>query len=169
MTKIIEYACILLMAAVAFASCQNTTVPALTTRTFGPQEFMGLLSWLFAISLLTERALEVVISVFRDGGRKALPSETVGAYQDETRRLALMLGFAFGIAIAYSGVRSLSTLIDAGQRSSRLFNWVDIVVTGAVIAGGSQGIHLIANAFGDFTDAVSARSKQAQRDATPTT
>ena len=46
-----------------------------------------------------------------------------------------------------------------------LFTMADIVVTGATLAGGSEGIHRIANAFTGFMDGLSSRADQVQRQA----
>lgn len=177
------------------------------------QVFTGLMGWLFAVALLVERAVEVVVMVFRDQqadlldyaedqatkavadatqkanglagdnpGKEAAANAVIEAgknlasiqynkviYRAETKEVALLTGFAFGIFVSLAGVRALHGLVAENAPVGTLFNVADIVVTGAMLAGGSEGIHRMANAFTSFMDALSARGDQAQRNAQPDT
>ena len=178
-----------------------------------PQSFAGLIGWLFAVALFVERAVEVVVMVFRDqqadlldaaeeiaaracktairratalaGDNAAAPADKKAAtdaaeaarqalatagqnklvYRAETKEIALVVGFAFGLFVSLAGVRALHGLLLDATPAGNLFAAADILVTGAMLAGGSEGIHRLANAFTSFMDGVSARGDQAQRKA----
>ncbi len=173
------------------------------------QLFTGLMGWLFAVALFVERAVEVVVLVFRDqqadlledavdqatkvlavatkkandladadpakktavdaveaaGAKLAVAQHDQIVYRAETKEIALLVGFAFGIFISLAGVRALHGLLADNASVGTIFTVADILVTGAVLAGGSEGIHRIANAFSGFMDGLSARSDQVQRNA----
>jgi hypothetical protein len=96
-----------------------------------------------------------------------LAQKECDAFTAGTKQLAMSTGFVMGVLVAFAGVRALHTLIKVGTAAApatptgRWFAVVDILVTGAVVAGGSDGIHQMANVFGSFMDAVNARSDKA--------
>lgn len=174
-----------------------------------PELFTGLIGWLFAVALLVERAVEVVVMVFRDqradqldkdegdatkklneaaksadalrgddpnkaaavdAARKAADSlaavqDEKLAYRAETKEIALLTGFVFGIFVSLAGVRALHSLLADKAVAGTLFTAADIVITGAMLAGGSEGIHRMANAYNSFMDGLSAKGDQVQRNA----
>ena len=75
------------------------------------------------------------------------------AYKLETARRAFWISYAFGLIISLVGVRTLAGLVDAkaladlGEIQRILFPFVDIVLTGGVIAGGSAAIDKIGREF----------------------
>jgi hypothetical protein len=99
----------------------------------------------------------------RKQGEIAHASEHVQAAQSEktkfksrTQRLALWTSLILGAAISLVGVRSLEPLVNADtfgtlndfQRAA--FHVVDVLLTGGLIAGGSDGIHKITAVFTEF-------------------
>jgi hypothetical protein len=91
-------------------------------------------------------------------------------YRAETKEFALLVGFFFGILASLAGVRALHGLLDItqyppGTAPGTLFTVADVLITGAMLAGGSEGIHRMANAFNGFMDSLSARTDQIQRNA----
>ncbi len=74
-------------------------------------------------------------------------------YRLQTGRIAMWGGFVFGLLISIVGVRALAGLVDFTDASKimedtyelqrTLFNFVDVVITGGVIAGGSAAIDKI--------------------------
>lgn len=190
---------------------QHALPGALPFKPINAQEFVGLLAWFFALALFIERAVEVVVMVFRDEKaelinqqeahaqamlRDARAGETAAlnaapadpaavaeakrvvadasaelakiqnekiVYCSTTREVALLTGVFFGIAVSLAGVRILRAFIGDASQPGGLFDLADVVVTGAVLAGGSEGIHRIANAFTSFMDAISAKNAQAQK------
>ncbi len=71
-----------------------------------------------------------------------------------------------GMLVSFAGVHALSGIlskdvVDAGT----LFKILDIPITGAMIAEGSERIHRIAKAFTSTMAGLSARGDQVQRNA----
>lgn len=79
-------------------------------------------------------------------------------HSSATRRMALPAALLGGLAISAVGLRALEPLMlpfDATWRSSAQAPWftgVDIVFTGALLAGGSDGIHWIVALYRDWID-----------------
>jgi len=84
-------------------------------------------------------------------------------YRAETKEIALSVGFVLGILVSLAGVRALRGLLADNANPTQLFSVVDIVVTGAMLAGGSEGVHRIANVFTSTMDNLSARQDQSQK------
>jgi len=155
------------------------------------QTVLNLLGGLFVVALMTERAIEVIVSVLRDaeaqekvGAIKAITSSVADAkakspqvqadidaltgqlevkqkdldsYRIDTKETTYCISFTLGVALALVGVRGIHGLL-ANAPSSGWFSLVDIVVTGAVIAGGSDGIHQMVTAVLDFFNMLSSQS-----------
>jgi len=186
----------------AFVVCPfwlNQVPEPLAFKPLTPQLFAGLIGWLFAVSLFVERAVEVVVLVFRDQQADALDEAEARAtamvaalagsaatsqadkdkaakdaataraqsvtYRAETKEMALLVGFAFGVFVSLAGVRALHGLLADSAPTGTLFTVADIVVTGAMLAGGSEGIHRMANAFTSFMDSLSSRADASQKKA----
>ena len=77
-------------------------------------------------------------------------------FRAKTMRLAMLGGLVLGVIISALGFRVLQTLIDTTSLTNGLqrsvFNFVDIILTGAVLAGGSDGIHKLAEVYRAFTE-----------------
>src|SRR6266511_90041 len=73
------------------------------------------------------------------------------AFKSQTRKFALWTALFFGLLISGVGVRSLDSLVEpVAQNSIRtdsiqmfVFRFLDTLLTGGLIAGGSDGIHKI--------------------------
>jgi len=184
-------------AIVVYPVWSNQAPPAVGFKPLTPQAFAGLIGWLFTVALFVERAVEVVVMVFRDQQADQLDEAEENAardftsatkkavaegietarqalmaarqnklvYRAETKEIALLVSFVFSVFVSLAGVRALHGLLMDATPTGNLFTAADIVVTGAMLAGGSEGIHRIANAFTSFMDGVSARGDQAQRKA----
>jgi hypothetical protein len=198
---------------VVYPVWSNQVPPPVSFKPLTPQAFAGLIGWLFVVALFVERAVEVVVMIFRDqqadqldeaeehavrvvktaikkaaalaGDNTAAPADkkaTTDAveavrpalvtarenklvYRAETKEIALLISFVFSVFVSLAGVRALHGLLLDATPTGNLFTVADIVVTGAMLAGGSEGIHRMANAFTSFMDGVSARGDQAQRKA----
>jgi len=211
----------LLILAILYRMQDNKTPPVRLFKELKPETFASVIAWLFAVALFVERAIEVVVLVFRDqtaelldrdekrvkllydaavtktkevsdritassvpnaksfaddlnAAREAEASskktydnsiEANAIYGAETKEVALIVGFAFGLLTSFAGVRALHALLPDNSATGRTFNFVDIVVTGAMLAGGSEGIHRLANVFTDFTDTLSKITKKKGQDA----
>ncbi len=75
-------------------------------------------------------------------------------YRMRTRSLSLWLGLFIGILVSAVGIRALHKLVASlpaeGTVQAYVFNIVDIVLTGCLIAGGSDGIHKISELYNSF-------------------
>src|SRR5690606_11093302 len=77
----------------------------------------------------------------------------------------LRLGFLFGIAVATVGIRALEGLLAPGalqlapMGQGVAFRVVDVLMTGGVIAGGSEAIHKLIQLFTTFMEATTRRVK----------
>ena len=167
-------------------------------KDFGATDVIQLLTILFVVALLAERALEVFVGTWRSAGANQhelnvrvaqekvtrlqaasrpdgrAVSEARSALEDAkraerkyrcvTRKGALWIGLTLGLLVAGVGLRALETLIDPAQNAwsttqSAAFHLVDVVLTGGVIAGGSEGIHRIVTVFDNFMNATAKRAK----------
>ncbi len=93
-------------------------------------------------------------------------------YKSQTKKIALWTALFIGVIISGVGVRALETLLKitdlnnlptnqqpifyAGQCIFRLF---DTLLTGGLIAGGSDGIHKLTNLIAEFLDETQNRIK----------
>lgn len=144
---------------------------------------------IFAISVFVERAQEVFVSAWREIERapldqnvKNLEAKVAQSPEDKalvdslntanmnfskfkakTRRIAFLFSLAIGVMISTVGVRVLRSLtsMDADpvgiQRT--LFDLADIILTGALIGGGSEGVHRVMAVITDFLDGARDRVK----------
>lgn len=74
-------------------------------------------------------------------------------YKAETKTIAIQTAFILGVIISVAGIRILQPLVDPAvfkqlnMSQQRLFTCLDVIVTGALLGGGSNGIHGIIEAF----------------------
>jgi hypothetical protein len=84
------------------------------------------------------------------------------AYKSNTRIIALWTSLLCGLLISAIGIRSLEPLIilDANNPIQIIiFRCLDALLTGGLIAGGSEGIHKFTQVFTDFLEATSRQAK----------
>ncbi len=145
---------------------------------FDFSKVFGLLGSIAFISLLVERASEIfmvdtqkkekenlkrevtIMNTRRDvlspeeAEQKVQKVSQLNVMQDERRKKVSFFAFALGLLIALFGVRILTNLISEPETmtavQSKFINIIDMVLTGCVIAGGSEGIHYIIKTFGNF-------------------
>ncbi len=88
-------------------------------------------------------------------------------YKSDTQRAALWTGLTFGLLVSAVGVRSLQTLVDGASltKASHVqvigFHLMDVLLTGGLIAGGSEGIHKITQVFTNYMEISAKRIKDA--------
>jgi hypothetical protein len=89
-------------------------------------------------------------------------------YRLETAQHAYWLSFGFGLAISLVGVRALATLVEPGslvnlsESHRTFFSFVDVLLTGGVIAGGSAAIDKIGRRISQFFNLSSATDPKPQ-------
>ncbi len=173
---------IVLVAAIGLVAIKQVIPTGLTLKDFDPQATAGILAWLFIVALFVERAVEVLVMVLRDGEADQLktdvdaeqakidelkkttaqaPDTSAGltqaqkaltAYRAVTKQIALSLGLLLGVLVSLAGVRALSAVV-AAPSNHWLYIAMDVFITGAVLAGGSEGIHQMANVITNFLQA----------------
>ena len=114
---------------------------------------------LYIVALFIERAVEVLIKAWRQGGKASLIQKRnsnlndthqiqneLEEYRAGTQRRALLAAMTLGIFVSMSGVRILGPIfsingVEVGSFQSGIFQFTDIVITAGLIAGGSKTIH----------------------------
>jgi hypothetical protein len=146
-----------------------------------PALIAGILMPLAVVALFMERALEVLLTPWRHnavdqfevqmksaeaaGAPTAELAEKLTLHRSETRGLAFLAGLALGTIVSAAGVRSLEPLIDAQQFTSlsslqrNALAGIDVVMTAALLAGGSDGLHRLVSIFTAFFDRTKEKVK----------
>jgi hypothetical protein len=152
------------------------------------QSVISILTPLFLYALFVERAVEVFLTVWRgkesDGlalkvkqeGVKISSQKTpdraehgrlelqLAAYKATTRDIAFSASFILGILISLAGVRVLALFVDLASMDelssfqTAWFTVLDIFVTGALIGGGSDGMHKLVSMILALFDSTKARA-----------
>jgi uncharacterized membrane protein YqjE len=152
-------------------------------KTLDGGDVVDLLTPLFVIALFLERAQEVFVSAWREPQRKEAEAhiaaleavqDAAGAraagvqlaeYKAQTQRVAFLFRFLVAMAISTVGVRSLEHLVAMppldGSVQRTAFTVIDIVLTAAIIGGGSDGIHKLVSVITDFLDSTRQRIQNA--------
>ncbi len=80
--------------------------------------------------------------------------DDLAKYREETKAVVSRLSLLAGIVISLAGVRTLQSFADislAGKQLS-LFNTIDVLLTGGLLAGGSEGVYRLTKVYEDVTD-----------------
>ncbi|NIM16772.1 MAG: hypothetical protein GTO45_32685 [Candidatus Aminicenantes bacterium] len=86
-------------------------------------------------------------------------------HRSKTRIIAMWSSLILGVIVSAIGFRVLATLVDPGSytgmedKQKNFFDFVDILMTGGLLAGGSDGIHKIMDLYRVFMEGSSARVK----------
>lgn len=82
-------------------------------------------------------------------------------YRNETKAVVSRLSLLAGIVISLAGVRVLQSFADVSLEGKQLslLNAIDVLLTGGLLAGGSEGIYRLTKVYEDLTD-VSKKVKQ---------
>jgi hypothetical protein len=165
--------------------------PPLKFANLGGADFASRFSALVFFSLLIERTVEILMSIWRSeeaNKREAAVQRLVAAntpptdagliqaqtnliqYKAETLQWTMPVSFALGLLISAFGVRALSQFIDpattgAGAWSEaqcRWFNMIDILFTGALLAGGADPIHKLLDLYRKFVESSAAKAAGTQ-------
>lgn len=164
----------------AFVWGQTFGTPALTYQQSALQNLGNVLAPLMAIALFVERAVEVVISSWRNQGAmylksavesaseavsKAAAEHALAAYRDATQTLAFITGLSFSAIAAMVGVRAIAPLVVVNRPMDGVFYAFDVAITALLLAGGADGLHQIVTTFTEFLD--STKAKMAPTTAAP--
>lgn len=93
-------------------------------------------------------------------------NDALAEYRSETQRIALIGGLLLGVVISFVGPRILSEVIvvygDMGAWQAALYHGADILITGGLLGGGSEGIHKLIALITDFLDITRDKIKKNQ-------
>jgi hypothetical protein len=84
-------------------------------------------------------------------------------YKRNTRSTSMLLGLLIGILVSAVGIRVIGALVEnipEGGIQSAGFKIVDILITGGLISGGSEGIHRMMNVYNAFTEKAEDKLKE---------
>ena len=150
-------------------------------------DFASRFSVLAFFSLLIERTVEILMSIWRSeeankreaAVQRLVASKTAATdptliaaqaslieYKAETMQWTMPIGFALGLLISAFGVRALSQFIDptaagvgAALEGQRWwFNMSDILFTGALLSGGADPIHKLLDLYRKFVESSAAKA-----------
>jgi len=82
----------------------------------------------------------------------AMAEDDLISHKSRVKRIALASSFLLGLFIAATGIRAIEPLIESvpDNIQGSFFRLFDILLTGGLIAGGSEGIHKITQFLTDF-------------------
>jgi hypothetical protein len=140
-------------------------------------------------SAVVERAVEILISPWRDAGasklQKALAalqarpadavragdlqaaSEALDDYRGVTQQYAFAVSLLLSLLVSISGVRALqpfladNALVGLATDQRGFFFTVDVLLTALLLSGGADGVHSIVNAVTSFFDATATKASNA--------
>lgn len=140
-------------------------------------DYVELFTPFILAALLIERALEVLLTVWRgpDAAKlelriKELQSlkerselineeeEKLLTHRNNTKKNAFFLSVTIGIIISLLGMRVLEMLFDAEAFASLpdfqriMLQIVDVLITGFLLGGGADGIHKVVSLFTTYMD-----------------
>lgn len=139
-------------------------------KEFPMEALLALFAKLIAVALFIERTVEVLLTPWRGLGsyrmtarvKQAKASLDSGAsdsltemsnaekelreYKGETKQIAFLMALALGMMISAVGLRGLEFFLDASplhatSEQTVVFHALDVLVTGAVLAGKADGLH----------------------------
>ena len=175
---------------IAGALAIGTTIamwPSMKFVNQGGSDFASRFSTIIFFSLLIERTVEIIMTIWRSAEANKLeavvqrlllasniPSadpafisaqDELISYKAETMQWTIPLGFALGLLVSSVGVRVLSQFVDPASTSLGAtsaeqrwwFNMTDIVFTGALLASGADPIHKLLDLYRKLVEASAAK------------
>ncbi len=121
---------------------------------------------LVAISAFIERAVEVVISPWRDAGASRLQGAALADYRLQTQSYAYAVSLGFSLLASMVGVRGVAALVEPSSlaalsaRQQLAFSVFDVIITSLLLSGGSDGVHQVVTTITTFLD--SSKDKMAK-------
>ncbi len=164
---------------VVFTLLYFTKATGIPFKSIQETDVLAILTSMFVVAVFMERSIEAILTPVRvpdrqkierdleDCQRAAKTDETkandviakqreLETYRLKTAQRAYWLSFSFGLIISLVGIRTLAGLVEPeeveklGDLQRTMFEFVDIILTGGVIAGGSAAINKIASAISNF-------------------
>jgi len=80
------------------------------------------------------------------------------------KNFAVWTAWLTGLCLSFAGIRTLDWIFEPAASAPMLqvsiFNFLDILLTGSLIAGGSDGIHRIFKVFNNFSTTLASRAQE---------
>ena len=141
---------------------------------------LSLLAPVAFLAAVVERAVEILISPWRDGGAGVLEAAVAAAdaaekpaafqnltnYRAQTQRYAAAISLTLGILVSLAGIRAIEPFVIAGglaklsNQQRTFFLCLDTGLTALLVSGGADGVHSIVNAITTFFDATADKAKK---------
>ena len=127
-----------------------------------------MLTLLFLVATFLERAIEVYVITFRKKYKEIQQANNKDTtqYESETAQITLLAALAAGIIISMIGIRGIEPFINElpvkNDWQTSWFRTSDILLTGGVLAGGSDFIHKILQALTTFMDTIATANKSTE-------
>ncbi len=89
-------------------------------------------------------------------------TEHLETYKSRSGVLALRAGLVLGLLTAAVGYRALGAVVESGALSGfqlSAYAFIDVLLTGGLLAGGSKGIHSLTQVFGNYLDTLAEGAK----------
>lgn len=170
-----------------FAVLYIFNLSAIPFKDFSDSTIQETVMSMFVVSVFTERAIEAFLVPVRTPDRQKIEQgienlttaepvnveklqkekQKLAVYKLDTAKRAYWLSFTLGLAVSLAGVRTLSGLVDFSKLSElndlhrTIFSFVDVLLTGGVISGGSAAIDKIGRSIRkglNLTSATDSRS-----------
>jgi len=157
----------------------------ITLADYTVSDYVELMTPFLLVALFIERALEVFLTVWRGpksaemehdlkfqkgkkGGADAGKTEErkLLAYKQGTQARAFGVAVVVGIIISALGLRALEMLFDADVFASLpelqrgMIQVLDILITGALLGGGADGVHKVLALFTTYMDETKRKVKE---------
>jgi hypothetical protein len=159
-------------------------------KEFPMEALIGLFAKLIAIALFIERTVEVLLTPWRGLGSNRMTARVKQAkaklengqtdsveemsnaedelreYKGQTRQIAFLVALALGMMISVIGLRGLEFFVDpnsmrTSSEQTFVFHALDVLVTGALLAGKAEGLHKMVSVFTSQLDKSAERVKGA--------
>jgi hypothetical protein len=186
-------ALVIVILSAVFALLYFTKATGVPFKSIQETDVLAILTSMFVVAVFMERSIEAILTPVRvpdrqkierdleDYKREAKTDETkikdviakqreLDTYRLKTAQRAYWLSFSFGLVISLVGIRTLAGLVEPdelqklGDLHRTMFSFVDIILTGGVIAGGSAAINKIASAISNFFKLKSATDSKVSDD-----
>jgi hypothetical protein len=147
---------------------------------FRMEDLFVFLAKLIAIALFIERTVEVLLTPWRGLEARRIAARVKQAktrlqkgetdsvaemsdaenelqeYKGKTRQIAFLMALALGMTISAVGIRGLQFFVDLPQSSPSeqtvVFHGLDVLLTGALLAGKADGLHKMALVWTGYLD-----------------
>lgn len=147
--------------AVAIGGLVSTyVVGTVTFVADGSAKLITRLQEMALLALVIERAVEVYLRVANQNGPDRNDPNTVATTQRSASQIATFVALIVGVLVAVLGVRLMDSFVSFSSTTwlpNTLWNGVDVLISGALLAGGAVFIHEIVETLVGGVRSINAR------------